>query len=127
MAEEYWTRSNRLSRRRVLGGAAAFAGASALAAVAAACGGGSNKPASQGASSSKGNPVDSVDLTGKKVQITFWHAKTGAKADKLNAIVDAYNGSQNIVTVQPQFQGSYTDLYKKLLTSVAGGQLPDLA
>jgi multiple sugar transport system substrate-binding protein len=127
MAEGYWTRSNRLSRRRVLGGAAALTGASALAAFAAACGGGSNKPANQGGGSAKANPVDSVDLTGKKVQITFWHAKTGAKADKLNAIVDAYNSSQNIVNVQPQFQGSYTDLYKKLLTSVAGGQLPDLA
>ena len=61
------------------------------------------------------------------MQISFWHQTTGAKADKLNALVDAYNSSQSIVTVQPQYQGTYTDIYKKLLTSVAGGQLPDLA
>jgi len=125
----YWQQRNRLSRRRLLKSAGTLAGASALGALAAACGGGSIKPSSSGAAApaAKANPVDGVDLTGKKVQLTFWHAKSGAKGDKLNSIIDTFNSSQNIITVQPQFQSSYTDLYKKLLTSVAGGQLPDLA
>jgi len=128
MAGNYWDRRNLLSRRGLLRGAGALAGSAAFGSFVAACGGGSNKPSAGGvATPAKSNPVDAVDLSGKKIQLTFWHAKSGAKGDKLNSITDAFNSSQNVISVQPQFQSSYTDLYKKLLTSVAGGQLPDLA
>jgi multiple sugar transport system substrate-binding protein len=130
MTDNYWTR--RISRRRLFHGAGALAGASAFGALVAACGGSksssSNTSSSSASPASKANPVDSVDLTGKKINLTFWHAKAaGPKQDTLNAIVDQFNKSQNIITVQPQFQGNYNDLYKKLLVSVSGGVLPDLA
>lgn len=118
------------SRRRLIRGAGAVAGAALLGPALAACGGGSRKSSTSGAApaASTSNPVDAVDLTSKKVQLTFWHHLSGPKADKLGSIVDAFNGSQNAVSVRLENQGnSYTDLYKKLLTSVAGGQLPDLA
>jgi multiple sugar transport system substrate-binding protein len=121
-----WLRSARLGRRSLIRVAGAGAGLVALNGLLAACGGAKNT-ASSPAATPAANPVDSVDLTGKKIQLTFWHAKSGAKGDKLNAIISAFNSSQPAVTVTPQFQGNYTDLYKKLLTSVAGGQVPDLA
>jgi ABC-type glycerol-3-phosphate transport system substrate-binding protein len=129
MADKYWERRARLSRRRLLGGAGSLVGAAAIASLAAACRSGGGQPQASGGASpaAKSNPVDSVDLTGKKVELTFWHAKSGAKGDKLNQIIDGFNGSQNTIIVQPQFQNDYTSLYKKLLTSIAGGQLPDLA
>ncbi len=131
MNDNYWMR--RMSRRRLLHGAGAVAGASALGAFLAACGGnsspngGASSSNSSAAPAAKANPVDAVDLTGQKVPITFWHAKAaGPKQDTLNAIVDDFNKSQNIVTVTPQAQGNYTQLYQKLLTSVSGGLLPDI-
>jgi multiple sugar transport system substrate-binding protein len=129
MADGYWERQARLSRRRLLRGAGSLAGIAALASFAAACRSGNGQPQASGTASpsAKSNPVDSVDLTGKKVELTFWHAKSGAKGDQLNKIIDTFNNSQNTITVQPQFQNDYTSLYKKLLTSIAGGQLPDLA
>lgn len=130
MSDRNRSRTNLISRRRLMSGAGALVGAAVLGPALAGCGGGSSRPSASSGSPpapAKANPVDSVDLTGKKVQLTFWHTKTGAKADKLTSLINAFNGSQAVVTVQPQFQGNYTDLYKKLLTSVAGGQLPDLA
>jgi multiple sugar transport system substrate-binding protein len=130
MYEQHWWRSHRVNRRTLIRAAGRGAGLAVLGGALAACGGGSstnNGASGSPSASAKSNPVDSVDLTGKKVQLTFWHAKSGAKGDKLNAIVNAFNSSQSVVTVTPQFQGNYTDLYKKLLTSIAGGQVPDLA
>src|SRR5579875_3200678 len=99
MSENSWTR-RRLSRRRLFRGVGAVAGASALGSLLAACGGKSSPSAGSTAGSAapaaKGNPVDAVDLTGQKVQLTFWHAKAaGPKQDVLNTIIDDFNKSQN--------------------------------
>jgi multiple sugar transport system substrate-binding protein len=129
MNDRSWQRSVQLSRRRFIRGTAALAGIAAIGPLAA-CGGGNSKPGAATGStsaSSRINPVDSVDLTGKKIELSFWHQTTGPKADKLNAVAAAFNSSQSIVTVKPEYQGTYTDIYKKLLTSISGGQLPDLA
>jgi multiple sugar transport system substrate-binding protein len=129
VTDNYWTR--RMSRRRLLYGAGAITGASALSALLAACGSnssGSSTPSGSAAPAAKANPVDAVDLTGKKVQITLWHHLTGANATTFQSIVDAFNSSQNSVVVQAQNQGnSYDDLYKKLLTAASANGLPDLA
>jgi len=129
MNEQHWLSTRRLSRRSLMRALGGGTGLAVLAGALAACGGGGSKPAATGstASPAKANPIDAIDLTGKKVQLTFWHAKSGAKADKLISIINAFNSSQPVITVTPQSQGTYTDLYKKLLTSVAGGQVPDLA
>ena len=130
MNEGYSIQRRRLSRRRLLQGAGGLAGGAAFGALLAACGGG--KPAASGgaapAPAANANPVDAVDLTGKRVQISFWHHLTGANADSFNAIAEAFNSSQSLVTIQPENQGAtYDALYKKLITAAAGGGLPDLA
>jgi multiple sugar transport system substrate-binding protein len=120
--------SARLTRRALIRAAGTSAGLAILGGALAACGGGTNKTSSGPSQpAAKTNPIDAVDLAGKKIQLTFWHAKSGAKGDKLTSIINVFNSSQSIINVVPQFQGSYTDLYKKLLTSIAGGQVPDLA
>ena len=121
--------SARFNRRSLIRAGAALAGIAAIGPITA-CGGGSAKPAASGASTStpsRANPIDAIDLTGKKIELSFWHQTTGPKADKLNALATAFNNSQSIITVKPEYQGSYTDIYKKLLTSISGGQLPELA
>jgi multiple sugar transport system substrate-binding protein len=129
MNYRYWQRSAKLSRRRLIRGAAALAGIAACGPIAA-CGGGSSTAGGSSGSApaaSRVNPVDAIDLTGKKIELSFWHQTTGPKADKLNALAAAFNSSQPVITVKPEYQGSYTDIYKKLLTSISGGQFPELA
>jgi ABC-type glycerol-3-phosphate transport system substrate-binding protein len=102
--------------------------ASSLLGMAAACGG-TSRTSAVGAfgASSRTAGIDSVELTGKRTEISLWHTQTGPKADKLNAIVEAFNQSQPSVAVKAVFQGDYNALFKKLLAGVAAAQTPDLA
>ncbi|MCP3976055.1 MAG: ABC transporter substrate-binding protein [bacterium] len=60
------------------------------------------------------------------VTIEFWHAM----ADDLGAVVDElvarYNASQDIVTVNATFQGSYDDTYNALLAGFEAGTAPNI-
>jgi multiple sugar transport system substrate-binding protein len=71
--------------------------------------------------------IDSLDLTGRRIAVSFWHTQTGPKADKLNAIVEAFNRSQPSVEVKPEYQGDYNAIFKKLLSAVSARQAPDVA
>lgn len=142
MEEKYWTRRMRVTRRGFLRGAGALAGATVVGSALAACGGGGSKNSGANASgtgsaatvastavakAAKANAVDAVDLTGKKVELTFWHTQTGPNQDKLNQIINAFNSSQPSVTVKPEFLDGYTNLFKKLLSGVSAGQYPELS
>ena len=60
------------------------------------------------------------------VTIEFWHAM----ADDLGAVVDElvarYNASQDVVTVNATFQGSYDDTYNALLAAFEAGTAPNI-
>jgi len=60
------------------------------------------------------------------VTIEFWHAM----ADDLGAVVDElvgrYNASQDVVTVNATFQGSYDDTYNALLAGFEAGTAPNI-
>jgi len=114
-----------LTRRRFLQRTSFVALASALWPYAAACTSAGHSFTS--APGHVGPPVDSLNLNGKKIDVSFWHTQTGPKADKLNALVDAFNRSQPSVTVKPEFQGDYNAIFKKLLSAVSAGQTPDVA
>jgi sn-glycerol 3-phosphate transport system substrate-binding protein len=80
----------------------------------AACGGGGEKTAQE---TQPAGPVS----------ITFWHAMTGANEKTLTAIVQQFNSSQNEVTVNLVFQGSYNDDLNKFLASLGrASELPAL-
>jgi sn-glycerol 3-phosphate transport system substrate-binding protein len=61
------------------------------------------------------------------VSITFWHAMTAANQKTLETIVQEFNSSQNEVTVNLVFQGSYNDSLNKFLASSGrASELPAL-
>jgi sn-glycerol 3-phosphate transport system substrate-binding protein len=84
---------------------------SALVLLFAACGGGEEAP-------KETQPAGPVS-------ITFWHSMNVANEDTLKALVQTFNTSQNEVTVNLVFQGSYNDdLNKFLASSGRASELP---
>jgi sn-glycerol 3-phosphate transport system substrate-binding protein len=63
----------------------------------------------------------------KAVEVTFWAALGGDNGKILEALVNKFNDSQTEVKVKYEFQGAYADAETKLLATLAGGQVPDLA
>ena len=49
------------------------------------------------------------DLMAKPIEIQFWHAQRGPRADTLNKMVDAYNKSQTQYQVIASEKGSYDE------------------
>ena len=69
-----------------------------------------------------------IELSGKPIALSLWHTQTGANAAALQAMVDRFNSTNGKgITVTPQYQGSYTQLYQKNLSAIQAGALPDLA
>ncbi|HLQ62749.1 MAG TPA: ABC transporter substrate-binding protein [Candidatus Acidoferrales bacterium] len=62
-----------------------------------------------------------------KVEVTFWHALSGALEGGLKQITESYNTSQSNVHVTLVNKGAYSDLRKALLTALAAGSPPDMA
>jgi ABC-type glycerol-3-phosphate transport system substrate-binding protein len=60
------------------------------------------------------------------VAITFWHGQSGVLGDRLKQLIDKFNGSHK-VQVNAQFQGSYDQLYQKVVSAIQAGSVPDLA
>ena len=59
------------------------------------------------------------------VSITLWHSMPAANQDTLKALVQSFNSSQNEVTVNLVFQGTYDDSLNKLLASLGrASELP---
>ena len=59
------------------------------------------------------------------VSIEFWHALSNA--DLLNALIDEFEEQNPLITVDPIYQGDWTDINAKLSAAIAGGdgsQLP---
>ena len=67
-----------------------------------------------------------IDITGP-VTVTLWHTQTGGNAKALQDAVDKFNQTNGKgITVQLQYQGSYTQLYQKTLSAIQAGALPEL-
>jgi len=60
------------------------------------------------------------------VTIEFWHNKQGVEGDAIKAIVDKWNAAHPEVQVKQTFQGSGSDLLKKVMASVTAGSPPDI-
>jgi ABC-type glycerol-3-phosphate transport system substrate-binding protein len=80
-------------------------------------GGGSSAPAN-GSSSSGGS-------SGKTV-LTFWHTRRGSQETALKAICEDYEKQHPEIDLQPEYQGSYDDLNKKLTASIQAKRLPTM-
>ena len=58
--------------------------------------------------------------------ITYWRTLSGAAGDAQDKLVTQFNASQNTIRVTAEFQGSYTDLGKKLITAAAAHTGPEV-
>ena len=71
------------------------------------------------------NPWDSVDPSGATV--TFWHQHTRAREEALKKIVDDFNATNGLgITVVAEYQGSYNDIFNKMLGVLNTSDAPAL-
>jgi ABC-type glycerol-3-phosphate transport system substrate-binding protein len=92
----------------------------AIMTIATACSGGATPAADQSTQAD-------IDLTGP-VSLVLWHTQTGANAKALQDLVDKFNSTNGKqITVTIQYQGSYTQLYQKVLSAMNAGSLPELS
>lgn len=107
-----------LSRRRLFAQAGAATAASATMAVVAACG-----PA-QGGGTGGGVNVK----FDQPVKPVFWHTQTGANAAALDEMVAKFNSSNGKqITLTSEYQGSYTQVFQKIMAAIQAGSPPDVA
>lgn len=98
-----------------------FALGFAAALVVAACG--PSGPGDQGAPA-KDTEAD-ITLSGP-VQAVLWHNQTGASAKNFEDMVAAFNSSNGKgITIKPEVQGNYTQIYQKMLGAIQAGAMPD--
>ncbi|MDR2748259.1 MAG: extracellular solute-binding protein [Treponema sp.] len=60
-----------------------------------------------------------------KTNIVLWHSMGGRNGEALTRLINDFNGAQNSVEVESQFQGSYDDAIAKLKT-IPQGAGPDI-
>ncbi len=59
--------------------------------------------------------------------ITWWHQQSGDNGDALVSLVLEFNASNNCkISVDPQYQGGYSDLRNEMNTAIDTGTLPGL-
>ena len=65
---------------------------------------------------------------GEPVTITFWHTQTGANEKALSEQVAKFNGANGKnITLKSEYQGSYTQVYQKIMAGIQAGSPPDVA
>jgi len=76
-------------------------------------------------SASAGGPYDDVDPSGQT--IVFWHQHGGVREAGLQAIVAAFNAENPYgITVVAEYQGSYPEVFQKMLLLVGTADAPNL-
>src|SRR5258708_39155753 len=69
-----------------------------------------------------------IELSGSPIALTLWHTQTGVNAAALQSLGDRFNSTNGKgITVTLQYQGSYTQLYQKNLSTIQASALPELA
>lgn len=62
----------------------------------------------------------------EKTEITFWHAMGGVKGEATEALVAAFNASQDEIVVKSEYQGNYDGMITKLKATMQSGDMPDV-
>jgi sn-glycerol 3-phosphate transport system substrate-binding protein len=98
----------------------------------AACGGGASTSGgttaagSTEASTTKAAADSKATAEGGKTVITLWHAMGGVNGEATEALVKAFNESQNEIELKSEYQGTYDDLITKLKAAMQSGNMPDV-
>lgn len=95
-----------------------------------ACSGGGSTGISQettGETQAASTDASDYEVT-EPITITWWHAMEEQYTDLLNEVIDEFEASQDLITVDAQYMGSYSELNEKLATAQAAGEgLPAIA
>lgn len=118
----------KISRRSFLIATGAIAAATAMTA----CSGGSTGKANTTASSAASAAPEIVDPSKYEVTepitITWWHALESQYDELVADVVKKFNATQNLITVEAQYIGSYKDINEALVAAHAAGTgLPAVA
>lgn len=123
-----------ISRRFLIG---RIGGAGALGAILAACGGEAApaaapaakvEPTKAPAAAPTVAPQPTAAPAAKPIEITFWHTQTGANQKALDEIVEAFNKTNTQkITLKSENQGSYTQVFQKIMAAIQAGSTPDVA
>ena len=79
------------------------------------------------ATSAPGSTSAPTAASGQVVQLQFWHGQNQTQQVELNKLIDQFNSSHPDIHVTATYQGTYSDLYKKVTAAIAAGTPPDLA
>ncbi|MBM3129440.1 MAG: extracellular solute-binding protein [Chloroflexi bacterium] len=73
--------------------------------------------------------VDAIDLTGKKVSVTYWHNRPQKDQDMLQSMLDEFNKTNPYgITAKAEIGGaSYNDVYNKINAAIQAGAPPDIS
>jgi sn-glycerol 3-phosphate transport system substrate-binding protein len=90
-------------------------------------GGGDSGNGGDDATAASACPVAALEAASGPVKITFWQGGLRAELmEALDDLVEAYNGTQDVVQVDLHFQGTYDEAADKYLTALRGGTVPDV-
>jgi multiple sugar transport system substrate-binding protein len=81
----------------------------------------------QSSGSSTGQSSGSGGQASGAAALDFWHTRRQSDQKALEAIVADFNTANPDVTITPQYQGDYPDLFRKVTASIQTQQIPSLA
>ena len=89
-----------------------------------ACGGSTGAPAASEAPADAEQPAEAdgsmYDVT-EPITIVWWHALEDQYSDLVKEVVDDFNNSQDLITVEAQYMGAYKDVNEALVAAHAAG------
>lgn len=73
--------------------------------------------------------VDAIDLTGKNVEVTYWHQRPQAQQEVLQAMLDEFNKSNPYgIKAKAEIAGAaYPDVYNKVNAALQAGKPPEMS
>lgn len=80
----------------------------------------SSTPASDGGAAPAAPAAGTYDVT-EPITIVWWHALEDQYSDAVKEIVDNFNKSQDLITVEAQYMGAYKDINEALVSAHAAG------
>jgi sn-glycerol 3-phosphate transport system substrate-binding protein len=66
------------------------------------------------------------DSSAEKTNIVFWHSMGGNLGETINSLAEQFNDSQDNITIEAQYQGTYEESINKLKASMRTKSGPDL-
>lgn len=73
--------------------------------------------------------VDAIDLTGKNIEVVYWHNRPQRDQELIQSMLDEFNRTNPYgIRARAEIAGaSYNDVYNKINAAIQAGQPPDIA